>query len=66
MDAIELFGQSGEIEMSSTRAEIIKYVKDTFGSIQKVPSTTGIVDNIQGLNSTRQLYEIFLGGLEEI
>jgi len=52
--------------MSSLRAKIIKYVKDTYHLIGKVPSTTDIVENVHGLRSARNLYEKFPGGLEEI
>lgn len=50
----------------SVRAKIIKFVKNTYDSIRKVPSITEIVENIPGLRSVRHLYEIFPGKLEEI
>ena len=52
--------------MSSLRAKIIKYVKDTYHLIGKVPSTTDIVENVHGLRSARHLYDIFPGKLEAI
>ena len=51
---------------SSTRARIIKYVKDTYDSIHKVPSTSEIVENIPEVRSVRHLYDIFPGKLEAI
>ena len=51
---------------SSMRAKIIKFVKNTYNSIHKVPSIAEIVDNIPDLRSVRHLYDIFPGKLEEI
>ncbi len=51
---------------SSTRAKIIKFVKNTYNSIHKVPSIAEIVENIPDLRSVRHLYDIFPGKLEEI
>ncbi len=51
---------------SSTRAKIIKFVKNTYNSLHKVPSTSEIVENVPEVRSVRHLYDIFPGKLEAI